>query len=229
VAVAALEDGLRRGMYQFIRRAGRPVTRDEAAAEVGISRKLAAFHLDKLVAAGLLEAAKRETRELRRVGRHPKAYRPADVDIRITIPERQPLLLAEMLLDAAVTAMSDETMREAALRIARERGRELGARERRTARGRWGSERVVATAQAVLERQGFEPAQDGSCVRLRNCPFHPLAARAPDFVCAMNHHFVSGVLQGLRAATVTAILSPTAGECCVRLEPGTPKYQAITR
>jgi len=36
-AVAALDDGLRRGMYAFIRRVRRPVTRDEAAAEVGIS------------------------------------------------------------------------------------------------------------------------------------------------------------------------------------------------
>ena len=33
-----------------------PDSRDEAAAAVGISRKLAAFHLDKLVAAGRLEA-----------------------------------------------------------------------------------------------------------------------------------------------------------------------------
>ena len=33
-------------MYEFIRRADGPVTRDEAAAAVGISRKLAGFHLD---------------------------------------------------------------------------------------------------------------------------------------------------------------------------------------
>jgi predicted ArsR family transcriptional regulator len=53
-AVAALDDELRRGMYAFIRKARRPVTREEAAASVGISRKLAAFHLDKLVEVGLL-------------------------------------------------------------------------------------------------------------------------------------------------------------------------------
>jgi hypothetical protein len=44
-AIAALDDDLRWGMYEFIRAARRPVTRDEAAAAVGISRKLAAFHL----------------------------------------------------------------------------------------------------------------------------------------------------------------------------------------
>ena len=52
-AVAALDDEFRRGMYAFIRKARRPVTREEAAASVGISRKLAAFHLDKLVEADL--------------------------------------------------------------------------------------------------------------------------------------------------------------------------------
>ena len=55
-AVAALSDDTRRGMYVFIRAARQPVTRDEAAASVGISRKLAAFHLDKLVDAGLRHA-----------------------------------------------------------------------------------------------------------------------------------------------------------------------------
>lgn len=56
VAVAALSDELRRRMYGFIRRVGRPVSREEAAKSVGISRKLAAFHLDKLVEVGLLRA-----------------------------------------------------------------------------------------------------------------------------------------------------------------------------
>ena len=54
--VGALDDDLRRRMYAYCRRAGHSVTRDEAAAHVGISRKLAAFHLDKLVDAGLLWA-----------------------------------------------------------------------------------------------------------------------------------------------------------------------------
>ena len=45
-AAAILSDDLRRRMYAFIRAARAPVTRDEAAASVGISRKLAAFHLD---------------------------------------------------------------------------------------------------------------------------------------------------------------------------------------
>ena len=54
-AIALLADELRQRLYRFVAAQPGPVTRDEAAAAVGISRKLAAFHLDKLVAR-LLEA-----------------------------------------------------------------------------------------------------------------------------------------------------------------------------
>ncbi|MET8584132.1 hypothetical protein ABZX39_25115 [Streptomyces collinus] len=52
-SVSALGEDSRRRMSVFVRRAGRAVTRDEAAAGVGNSRKLAAFHPHKLVDAGL--------------------------------------------------------------------------------------------------------------------------------------------------------------------------------
>ena len=52
---ALLTDELRGRLYRLVRRR-RQLSRDEAAAELGISRGLAAFHLDKLVAAGLLRA-----------------------------------------------------------------------------------------------------------------------------------------------------------------------------
>src|SRR5712692_8438677 len=90
-AVAALDEPLRRRMYVFIRGAGRPVTRDEAGAHVGISRKLAAFHLDRLVDAGLLVAgsARPSAGEARRRGRAPKVYEPSALEIDVSIPERR--------------------------------------------------------------------------------------------------------------------------------------------
>ncbi|MBO0788607.1 MAG: winged helix-turn-helix transcriptional regulator, partial [Actinobacteria bacterium] len=66
-----LADEQRRRIYDFVRRAGAPVTRDQVAGAVGISRKLAAFHLDKLAAAGLLETSFPRPAGLRRVGRSP--------------------------------------------------------------------------------------------------------------------------------------------------------------
>ena len=70
----------------------------------------------------------------------------------------------------------------------------------------------------MLDRHGFEPAREApDRLRLRNCPFHPLAAQAPDLVCGMNHAFLTGYLQGLRAPAVEAVLAPRPGECCVEL------------
>jgi predicted ArsR family transcriptional regulator len=129
-AVAALGDDLRRNMYDFIRRAGRPVTRDEAAASVGISRKLAAFHLDKLVAAGLLTAGYANPPGVRRVGRAPKVYEPSDADVQVSIPQREHGILADILIDAVLSQTDGENARQAALRVAAERGRALGKAER---------------------------------------------------------------------------------------------------
>jgi predicted ArsR family transcriptional regulator len=209
-----LDDELRRGMYTFIREARRPVTRDEAAAAVGISRKLAAFHLDKLVDAGVLLAGYQQTN---RVGRAPKVYEPVGTDIRVSLPPRQLDLLADILLDAVLADGS--TARDAALESARERGRDVGATERAQGRpGRLGAERALTLAAGALSRAGFEPDRSSpTCVRLRTCPFHPLAAKAPEMVCGINHAFVAGVVDGLDTAAVHAVLDPRAGECCVEL------------
>lgn len=214
-AVSALEDDLRRGMYAFIRRERRPVTRDDAAASVGISRKLAAFHLDKLVEAGVLRAHY----EAAGVGRAPKVYEPSENDIQVSIPPRRPDLLADVLIDAVLTEGENETARDAAVRVARLRGHELGVALRAQARpGRLGAERALTLATRVLQEQGFEPARETpACVRLHTCPFHPLAAKAPALVCGINHAFLGGVLTGLEAVTVEAVLEPRAGECCVEL------------
>lgn len=77
-AAAALSDDLRRQMYAHIRQARRPVSREEAAKSVGISRKLAAFHLDKLVEVDLLRAHYEPVDGVRKVGRAPKLYEPTD-------------------------------------------------------------------------------------------------------------------------------------------------------
>lgn len=218
-SVAALADDLRRGMYTFCRRARRPVSRDEAAAEVGISRKLAAFHLDKLVDAGLLRARYEPVRGIRKAGRTPKVYEPTDTSLCVAIPDRRHDLLADVLIDAVLTEGADESASDAALRVAGERGVELGERERRDSRpGRLGAERALTLAETTLARLGFEPHREGPTrVRLRNCPFHPLAARAPGLVCGLNHALLTGFLDGLQASSAEARLAPAPGECCVEL------------
>jgi predicted ArsR family transcriptional regulator len=218
-AIAALDDDLRWGMYEFIRAARRPVTRDEAAAAVGISRKLAAFHLDKLVDAGALSAHYQHVGGTRRVGRVPKVYEPSPVDIRVSIPQRSHDMLAGILIDAVVSEGVEESARDAVRRVARDRGQQIGTAERERARpGRLGAERALSLADKLLAERGFAPARESpGCLRLRNCPFHPLTATAPDLVCGLNHAFISGMMDGLQASGVDAVLDPRAGECCVEL------------
>ncbi len=217
-AVAALSDELRRQMYGFIRRARRPVSREEAAEEVGISRKLAAFHLDKLVEVGLLRAHYEPADGIRKVGRAPKLYEPTDVGVQISIPSREHELLADILVDALLNE-DGKTGHAAALHVARLRGVELGAAEcERTRPGRLGAERALTLATAALSRYGFEPERaTPTLLRLRNCPFHPLAGKAPKLICGINHAFLTGFLEALQASTVAAVLAPRVGECCIEL------------
>jgi predicted ArsR family transcriptional regulator len=218
-AVSALNDNFRRRMFDFIRRAKRPITRDEAAAEVGISRKLAAFHLDKLVAAGLLRSRDQAIRGIRKVGRAPKTYEPTDVDLQVKIPPRQPDILAGILLDAVTTHDEADSVVDSAYRAAHRRGEQAGRRERSRQRpGRLSAERALTLTETALTQIGFEPTRDTpTCLRLRSCPFHPLAAEQPEIVCGINHAFLTGLLTGLGATAAKAILNPGTGSCCVEL------------
>jgi predicted ArsR family transcriptional regulator len=217
-AIAVLGEEVRRRLYDVVRAARRPVSRDEAAAAVGISRKLAAFHLDKLADVGLLrahfDAAGRRT-----VGRRPKVYEPAEATVQVSIPARRHELLADILVQGLLAEGEHHSARSAAVEAARSRGVAVGAAERERVRpGRLGPERALALAEDVLARHGFEPGRPARhCVRLHNCPFHPLAAAAPELVCGLNHGFLSGLLDGLQANAVDAVLAPAAGECCVEL------------
>lgn len=221
-AIAVLDDDSRRGMFEYIRRSGEPVTRDEAATAVGISRKLAAFHLDKLVAAGLLVAG---SAPARRAGRRPKTYELADgADLQVSIPQRRHDLLATLLIDAVIGQRDGESAQEAAVRVSRERGERLGAGRRPTRRT--GPERSLTMTMAVLEDNGFEPVRLDGGARLRSCPFHPLAAGdARDLVCGLNHALLTGIVEGLGTGSIEAVLDPGGGECCVALRPA-PKPRA---
>ena len=219
--LAALEDETRRGLYLFVRSNDAPVTRDGAAAHVGISTRLAAFHLDKLVELGLLDAhyARKPGRSGPGAGRTSKYYRPSALELDISIPERRYAFLGEILVAAIGAEGRDESAREAAVRIVGEHGREVGRAARRPkGGGRMGRRRSLDAAREILSRFGFEPIErDEGTITLRSCPYDRLARGAPDVVCGINHAFVEGVLRGLGAGSVEASLEPTEGECCVRV------------
>jgi predicted ArsR family transcriptional regulator len=210
-AAAALVDGSRRALFDHVRRQAHPVTREAAAEALGMSRGLAAFHLDKLVDAGLLRARYQvPPGRPRGRGRAPKVYEPAQDGLAITIPERRYQLIAEILADAVAEEPADAA--GAAQRRAGERGRELATRLRTEAVG----DRVDLVP--VLAGLGFEPQSgpDGRLL-LHNCPFHALAARHTALVCGLNHAFLAGLVAGVAATGVRADLVPRPGACCVTL------------
>jgi predicted ArsR family transcriptional regulator len=53
--------------------------------------------------------------------------------------------------------------------------------------------------------------------RLRNCPFERLAQTHRDLVCWANLAFVEGLVQGLGAKSLQAVLDFRPGRCCIAL------------
>jgi len=204
-AVTALADPSRQALYDYVRRQTHPVSREEAADAVHMSRGLAAFHLDKLVDAGLLDARyEAPPDQPRGRGRAPKVYQAVDDGLAITIPERRYELIAEIL--AGAVADDPAHADDAARRHAQQRGRALGG------------QLSGADLLDVLSSLGFEPDRaGGDPVILRNCPFHALATRQTALVCALNHAFLTGLVAGLDVSEVHARLVPRAGTCCVEL------------
>jgi len=223
-AVGVLEDELRRQLYLIVRRAGQALSRDEVAGQAGISRRLAAFHLDKLTERGLLRAhyARPPGRRGPGAGRSAKYYEPSDLEVDVSIPERRYDLAGRLLIGAIASESPHEPASRAAVRVAREAGADVGGQVRQEKRLRHpGAERALTAAAGVLEEHGFEPYRPGpDSVALRNCPFRELAQEAPEIMCRMNQAFVEGLLRGLGNDTVHAVLESAAGNCCVTLRRG---------
>jgi len=205
-ALGALGDPVRRRVYDVVAREQDAVGRDAAAAAAGLPRSTAAFHLDRLVEAGLLSVEYRRLsgRTGPGAGRPAKLYRATDRELVGSIPERHYELAGELLAAAAERADRDEIpMREAVPAQARELGSRIGAE--------------CATLEAALTACGYDPAADErGGVLLKNCPFHALAARHTDLVCGANLALVQGIVEGAKDAR-TPHLIPREGHCCVEL------------
>jgi predicted ArsR family transcriptional regulator len=220
--VGALDDDLRRRLYFEIRRRRRPASREEVAAAVGVSRKLAAFHLDKLVERGLLVAsyARPPGRSGPGAGRSAKYYQPSDREFDASIPERNYDVVGSILAEAIDRQTPAEDVRVTAGRVARERGERLGRAEREHRRlPPPGAERTMSVAKDVLSACGYEPYTEDGSMRLHNCPFHALAEENRDLVCGLNRELVQGIVNGLGNETVSVRIVPRPNECCVELRP----------
>lgn len=209
--IAVLDDPVRRRLYDYVCAQGRGVSRTEAAQAAGVGRTLAAFHLDRLAEAGLVEVAfsRPAGRTGPGAGRPAKLYRRATAEHQVSVPPRDYRTAAELLADVVDVTGAEPQLQ----RSARARGAAAGhaARER-------GGLPDSGLLLGALSAQGYQPYRDGADVRLRNCPFHLLAARHPPLICGMNLALLEGLLAGTAVPGLRARLDPRPGECCVVLE-----------
>jgi predicted ArsR family transcriptional regulator len=221
--LASLAEPTRRALYLYVRAQESAVSRDEAAAGVGVPRHKAKFHLDKLVDDGLLEVefARRTGRQGPGAGRPAKLYRRAARELAVTLPERR-YELAGQLMASAIARADGLPVTETLAQAAREQGRVLAEAALRRAGDNPSDAALLAAARQVLDDEGYEtgPAGTGADpggLTLANCPFHALAVAHTAVVCGMNLAIMEGLLAGLPRLRLTAVLDPAEGRCCVRL------------
>jgi predicted ArsR family transcriptional regulator len=218
--LAGLGDPLRRALYRHVADRGVPVSREDAARAVGISRPLAAYHLDKLIDDGLL-AARYQRRSGRRgpgAGRPAKHYVRADRQIELSLPARDYATLAELLADAVETDPSG-TAQAALNHAAGALGAELGTEAAKHTEPDSNPDQVLAALRQALADRGYEPFDDpDGAIRLRNCPFDRIAAHHRQLVCGANLAMLQGLTDHLGGdPPVRAVLDPQPGRCCVAL------------
>ncbi|MDP9226398.1 MAG: transcriptional regulator [Actinomycetota bacterium] len=212
-ALAALREPNRRRLYEYVERQPRAVSRDEAAEALGISRALAAFHLDKLVALSLLKPEYRRLsgRTGPGAGRSSKLYRRSRHRFAVSLPQRNHELLARLL-----AASSDKAARTSPDdKPAREYGRSLGLRVRKRIRGHPELAQQLKCVEAALESLGFEPYRASPTeMRLRNCPFDPLSRLYTPLVCGIGQALISGIVQGVGADLLHVGRDEQPDRCC---------------
>ena len=216
-AIAALDEPTRRRLYEYVVGCDEAVGRDQAADARGSGRPLVAFHLERLLRAGLLTA---EYRRLRGrsgpgAGRPAKLYRRVDEVIAVSLPARRYVLAADLF--AAALEMTAST---AVLAGAQVRGQALGASARRELDGVPGSAAQRADPLlTALRSAGYEPQDDVSLVVLRNCPFDALVADHRGLTCAMNLAMLDGIRSGVGEIDRWPRPVTIPGACCVAFGP----------
>nr|WP_142053648.1 helix-turn-helix domain-containing protein [Pseudonocardia kunmingensis] len=218
-SVGALAEPARRALYLHVAAQPGPVSRDQAAAAVGVPRHTAKFHLDKLVADGLLDVEFRRLSGRRGpgAGRPAKLYRRSARQLAVSLPPRHYDLAGRILAGAVDESARDGVpVREAVQRAAAAAGRRLAADE--DVRVADPSASVLDEVARVLAGHGYEPRVEGDGVVLANCPFHTLAREHTELVCGMNLHLVAALLDELGCSDLLeAALRPAPAHCCVRV------------
>jgi predicted ArsR family transcriptional regulator len=218
-AVALLDEPVRRALYDWVIAQETAAGRDEAAAGVGVSRGLAAFHLDRLVEDGLLVAEYRRLsgRTGPGAGRPAKLYRRGPREVAVSLPERTYDVAAGLFAEA-IEKTGGPLPPEPLQAGARQVGEAVGAVARERVGGRPSRRRLREALIHALDDRGYEPREtEADEIHLGNCPFHALVEEHRQLVCGMNLALAEGLLAGLGYDSVKARMDPQPGQCCIAI------------
>jgi predicted ArsR family transcriptional regulator len=223
--IALLDNPIRAALYRELIERDGWLGRDEAAKLVEVPRSVAAFHLDKMSEAGLIEAKYVRTsgRTGPGAGRPSKLYRRSDRETAVSLPERKYSFVGHLLASAVEeSTRTGKDVGTIVARLANEKGAELAERS--------GGPRKRLAADALigaLKEVGYEPRISKDEILLRNCPFHELSRQHTELVCGMNLDLLKGLVEGITSGRMTPRLAPEPGMCCVRIsKKARPKPRA---
>jgi predicted ArsR family transcriptional regulator len=211
--VSILAEPLRRRLYLYVAGLAEPVGRDQAAKVVGTSRRLAAFHLDRLVESGLLEVSYRRLtgRTGPGAGRPSKLYQRSPHRIPLALTAREEPVAARILARAMEGGESVESLE----RATHSWGRQIGQEARERAGRNAAPAEILRMALDALTQAGFDPRPepDGR-ILLSRCPFEASKSGATVRICHMNLALCRGLIEGLKAPRWSVRLDPQPGRCC---------------
>lgn len=201
-------------------------TAAELAPEADLHVSTVRFHLDQLVAAGVLESSFQRRQS---AGRPRKVYRPAPRTAEPTGGE--PLRLLTQLLTEAMTASvhgEKVTPFEAGRRWAREHLQGHPERAPADSTGVWLGR--VGEVIDVLEGWGYQPevsTSDGgrtARVELSDCPFLDLARDNQAVVCGVHRGLIAESLAQAGESGAQVALEPfvTENRCLAHIRTTTP-------
>ena len=229
-SLAMLGEPVRRQVYHFVVTQQEPVSRERAAAGVGIPVHIAKVHLDKLEEDGLLEVEHHRLPGRTRygAGRVARLYRRSTRHA-VSLPDRRYDLAGHILAEAVTQAQRTGRPVDAMVtQAARATGRALGEDARRAAEMHPGPADPLDAAGRALAANGYEPRLSREGIMLVNCPFHDMAKSHPAVVCGLNLDLINSLLDALPAQGLCAMLNPAPGRCCVTVDvvpetrPGQP-------
>jgi len=210
----------RREIYLRVRGARDGLTAGEVAQAFDLHPNVARHHLEKLVAAGYVEAGTaRPSGDARPAGRPSKRYRVTAAEADLASPVRRDDLIGT-LLARALDLLPPDAAEAMASEVGYEYGRSLADRMAPDEQQR-SVQAAVATVAEALTAHGFAAHAEARGSELTivadECPFGVAAQRYPHVVCAVDHGMIRGLMAGLYGETTPTPETTRAlgGDHCV--------------